>query len=123
MSFADRPPSALQLVPFWSYYRRTDVYAVADLLNQVMSFIPLGVLLAVKDPRRPLGRALVLGLGLGLLLEAGQLGLADRTAEITDALSAGAGAFAGALLWHWAVTTQTASEGHDRDRIASLSSR
>jgi glycopeptide antibiotics resistance protein len=105
---------AWQLVPFWSYYWRTDVYAVADLLNQVMSFIPLGVLLAVKDPRMPVWRALVFGFGVGLVLEAGQLGLADRTAEITDALSAGAGAVLGALLWHWAVSIRTSSAGHAR---------
>lgn len=114
---------AWQFVPFWSYYWRTDVYAVADLLNQVMSFIPLGVLLAVKDPGLPVRRALVFGFGVGLVLEAGQLGLADRTAEITDALSAGAGAVLGVLLWRWAVSTRTTSAGHARYKIASFSSR
>lgn len=112
-----------QLVPFWSYYVRTDVYALADLLNQVMSFIPLGVLLAIKDPRLPTWRALIVGLGLGLVLEVGQLGLAERTAEITDALSAGAGALLGARLWRWAVAIRTSSAGHARYRIASYSSR
>ena len=112
-----------QFVPFWSYYWRTDVYAIADLLNQVMSFIPLGLLLAIKDPRVPVRRALVFGLGVGLVLEAGQLGLADRTAEITDALSAGAGAVLGVLLWRWAVSIRTTSAGHARYKIASFSSR
>ena len=110
-----RSLQAWQLMPFWSYYRRTDVYAVADLLNQVMSFIPLGVLLAVKTARLPAWRALVVGLGLGLVLEVGQLGLAERTAEITDALSAGVGAFLGARLWHWAVAIRTSSAGHVRE--------
>jgi glycopeptide antibiotics resistance protein len=118
-----RSLQAWQLMPFWSYYRRTDVYAVADLLNQLMSFIPLGVLLAVKTARLPVWRALVVGLGLGLVLEIGQLGLAERTAEITDALSAGAGALLGALLWHRAVAIRTSSAGHARYRIASFSSR
>ncbi len=110
---------AWQLIPFWSYYRRTDVYAVADLLNQVMSFIPLGVLLAVRSPRLSAWHALVAGLGLGLVLEMGQLGLAERTAEITDALSAGAGAFLGVRLWRWAIASRISSAGHARYRIAS----
>jgi VanZ family protein len=114
---------AWQLVPFWSYYRRTDVYAVADLFNQVMSFIPLGVLLAARAPRLPVWRALVVGLSLGAVLEVGQLGLAERTAEVTDALSAGAGALLGALLWQRAVAIRTASAGHARYRIASSRSR
>ena len=101
----------------------TDVYAVADLLNQVMGFIPLGVLLAARDPWLPPWRALVVGLGLGLVLEVGQLGLAERTAEITDALSAGGGALLGALLWRRAVAIRTSSVGPAHYRITSSPSR
>jgi glycopeptide antibiotics resistance protein len=114
---------ASQLIPFWSYYRRTDVYALADLVNQVLSFLPLGVLMAVRAPRLPAWRALVVGLGLGLVLEAGQLGLAERTSEVTDALAAGAGALLGAILWRWAVALRTSSAGPARYRVASHSSR
>jgi glycopeptide antibiotics resistance protein len=113
---------AWQLVPFWSYYRRSDVYALADLINQVLAFLPLGVLLAIRFPRLPAWCALAVGLAIGLVLEAGQLGLADRTAEITDALSAGAGSFLGVLLWRRCVALRTSSEGHARYRIASYSS-
>lgn len=110
---------AWQLLPFWVYYERCDMYAVSDLLNQIMSFIPLGVLLAVQGPPPALRRALVAGLVIGFVLEAGQFGLAERTAEITDVLSAGAGAFLGALLWQWAAALRTTSAGHARYRVSS----
>ncbi len=93
------PPDLSQFVPFWSYYRRTDIYAVADLLDQVLAFVPFGALLAALDSRHAVRRSLLLGLAFGLVLEGGQLFLADRTAEITDALSASAGATLGAWLW------------------------
>ena len=34
-----------RLVPFLAYYRRTDIYALADLISQTMFFVPLGALL------------------------------------------------------------------------------
>ena len=52
-------------VPFLNYYRRTDIYALSDLLNQVMAFIPLGLLLAVRDGRRPVWQARWLVSGSG----------------------------------------------------------
>jgi VanZ family protein len=106
-----------QLVPFWVYYERTDVYALADLFNQVLSFVPLGVLLAARDSRKSIRRASVLGLAFGLVLEAGQLVLADRTAEITDALSAGAGAALGAWLWGWGTSIRDQAIGYRRYRV------
>ena len=99
-------PHWSQLVPFWSYYRRTDLYAMADLVDQVIGFVPLGVLLAARGVRRPLRRSLLIGFGLGIVLEVGQLNLADRTAEITDALSAAAGATLGAWLWGWSTRSR-----------------
>jgi VanZ family protein len=106
-----------QLVPFWAYYERTDASALADLFNQAMGFIPLGVLLAARDVRGSVRRALLLGLGVGLVLEAGQLALADRTAEITDALSAAAGAALGAWLWRWGASIRGEQSGVRRYRV------
>ena len=34
-----------RLVPFLAYYRRTDIYALADLISQTMFFVPFGALL------------------------------------------------------------------------------
>jgi glycopeptide antibiotics resistance protein len=110
-----------QLVPFWSYYWRTDVYALADLANQVMSFIPLGALLAAGNPRLRPRRAFAVGLVIGLVLEIGQVALADRTAEITDALSGGAGALLGTVLWRSCVALRTSAAGHARYRVPSFS--
>ncbi len=59
-SFAwPQPPfvRAEWFVPFWSYYVHTNVGALADLFGQVLAFVPLGVLLAVRVvvgyPSRP----------------------------------------------------------------------
>src|SRR5262249_31471569 len=103
-----------QLVPFWNFYERTDVYALADVVNQALSFVPLGALLAARDARGSVRRALLLGLGIGLVLEAGQLALADRTAEITDALSAAVGAALGAWLWEWGASIRGEESGARR---------
>ncbi len=95
-------PRWSQLVPFWMYYRHTDLAAIADLIRAVLGFVPLGALLAARHPRLSALRAAAVGLGLGLVLEAGQLALVDRTADVTDSLSAGAGAAVGVALCRWA---------------------
>jgi glycopeptide antibiotics resistance protein len=94
-------PRWSELVPFWAYYRRTDLAALADLIHEVTAFLPLGALLAILHPRWSVRRLAAIGLGLGLILEAGQLVLADRTADLTDALSAAAGAAIGVMLCRW----------------------
>jgi glycopeptide antibiotics resistance protein len=96
-------PRWSQVVPFLAYYRHTDLAAMADLVREVSGFVPLGALLAVRHPRLSLLRIAAVGLGLGLSLEAGQLTLTDRTADVTDALSAGAGAVVGVALCRWGV--------------------
>jgi VanZ family protein len=91
-------PRWSQVIPFWAYYRRTDLAALADLIHEVMTFLPLGALLANLHPRWSVRRLAAIGLGLGLILEVGQLALVDRTADLTDALSAAAGATIGVML-------------------------
>ncbi len=88
-------PRWSQVIPFWEYYRRTDLAALADLVHEVMIFIPLGFFLAIGHARWSVPRAAAIGLGLGLILEAGQSTLTDRTADVTDALSAAAGSAIG----------------------------
>ena len=106
-----------QFVPFWSYYRKTDLNALADLCNQVLAFAPLGFLVAASGVRRPVGTAMALATGFALFLECGQLFLAERTAEITDVLSAGVGAAVGARLWTWASVVRGPAAGHARYRV------
>ncbi len=83
------------LIPFLAYYRRTDIYALADIVVQTMRYLPLGALLAVRSQRASGWRAGAIGLGVGLIMEAGQFFMEDRIPEITDALSAAVGSWLG----------------------------
>jgi VanZ family protein len=85
-----------QVVPFWSYYIHTNPEALADLINQVLAFIPLGALLAARSRRQSVAGALMSGLACGFVLEFGQVFLPGRTAELTDVLTAAADAGLGA---------------------------
>lgn len=109
-----------QFVPFWAYYQRTDIYALADLINQVLGFIPLGVLIAAWGARRPALISLLAGLAIGLFLEAGQLFVVNRTGEVTDAISGAVGAYLGARLWGWGLSLR-AQERPARVRVRVVS--
>jgi glycopeptide antibiotics resistance protein len=108
-------------VPFWSYYIRTNAAALGDVINQVLIFIPLGVLLAAGSRRRSILEAALIGFAVGLILEAGQVFLPERTAELTDALSASVGAGLGLVLWRWGESARdpTSSLGVARYRVRS----
>ena len=108
-----------RFVPFWSYYVRTRVEDLADLIDQVLMFIPLGVLLAVDSRRRSIIQTILIGLAFGLVLEIGQVFLPARTAELTDALSAAVGSGLGFALWRWAESLRdpTSSYGSTRYRV------
>jgi hypothetical protein len=60
---------------------------------------------------------LILGLSFGLVLEIGQAFIPDRSADISDAISAGLGAVAGWALWRWGEWTRTSSIGTTRYRV------
>ncbi len=111
--------SAERLVPFLAYYRRTDIYALADLISQTMFFVPLGAMLGARISRISVWNAATIGFALGLILELGQLFLLDRTCEITDALSAGFGAGLGVWLWRWGESLRDPSQGVIRYRIGT----
>jgi VanZ family protein len=86
------------LVPFLAYYRRTDIYALADIVVQTLRYVPLGALLAMRFRWASGWRAGAIGLGVGLVMETGQFFMEDRIPEITDALSAAAGSWLGVAL-------------------------
>ena len=108
-----------RLVPFLAYYRRTDIFALADLISQTMYFVPLGAMLAARSSRMSLWACVGIGFTLGLVLEAGQLFLVDRTCEITDALSAAVGAGLGLWLWRWGESMRDPSQGIARYRVGT----
>jgi VanZ family protein len=97
-----RDLSGEMLVPFLAYYRRTDIHALADVVVQTMRYVPLGALLALRHGRESGWRAGAIGLGVGLVLEVGQFFIADRTPEITDALSGAVGSWLGCVLAKYA---------------------
>jgi len=87
-----------QVVPFWDYYRNTGAAALVDVVHQFLSYLPFGALLSLRYPRTTVRRAAGVGIILGFLLEAGQIALASRTPDITDGLTASAGAAVGVWL-------------------------
>lgn len=100
---ADAVHGVLTRLPFATYLPRAEFGALNEMLRKVLVFLPGGLLLAAYSAQRvhpiPAGLGL-LGLALlALVLEAGQLLLPGKVADLTDA----ALAFAGAALG-WGLT-------------------
>jgi glycopeptide antibiotics resistance protein len=118
--FAWSAPARLQLgllVPFWSYFFTRAIADLADVIGQVLIFMPLGALLAARTHRESFLRAFVIGFAFGVVIEMGQAFLPDRSADISDAISAGAGTVVGLGLWRWGEWARTSSIGTTRYRV------
>jgi glycopeptide antibiotics resistance protein len=98
------------LVPYSSYYYKANVAAVADLLDGLLSYVPLGFALARLRAGRGdgngNGRALDVWVAcacaaFALVLEALQAGLPRRYPEVSDVLTAGLGGLLGTAAWRW----------------------
>jgi len=86
-----------RLLPMASQSARSDLYSVSDVAIAFLLFIPIGSLLAAWPLRREGPAAgLLPALALSLVLEAGQLLVASRFVDVTDALVTFAGA---AVAW------------------------
>ncbi|MFT3817989.1 MAG: VanZ family protein [Rubrivivax sp.] len=92
-------------IPFLTYFQRNEFGALNEILRKLLVFLPGGALLrlvlAAGGQRRPSRGWLLLLAALAGLLEALQVLLADRVADLTDALLATAGAVAGWRLAGW----------------------
>jgi len=97
----------LYQVPFKNYYYGTEFRAITEVLHKLLFFLPLGVLLSLGplqirrfSPLRVLYGGLAFGLLLGvpLLIELGQVGLADKHPDSTDWMLEVTGALAGFVL-------------------------
>jgi VanZ family protein len=106
-----------RVVPFWSYFHSRSLADLADVTWQAMYFVPLGALLAARSWRQSFLVTVLVGLAIGTMLEIGQVFLPHRTADISDALSAGAGASVGWALWRWGEWARTSSMGVARYRV------
>ncbi len=106
-----------RIVPFWSYFFSRALADLADVIGQVLIFIPLGALLAARTNRQSFAGALFFGLLLGVVIEIGQAFLPGRTTDISDAISAAAGAGLGLALWRWGESTRSSSTGAIRYRV------
>ena len=80
------------IVPFWSYFGSRTLEDLTDVVGQAVVFLPLGALLAARSWRQSFLSAVLIGFGFGVVLEFGQAFLPDRTADVSDAISAAAGA-------------------------------
>lgn len=89
----------VQFLPLAAYRERMDVFTAVDVMIPVLILAPIGALLAVWPLRRtgPLA-GLWPGVWLALVLEGGQVFVADRYFDITDLLIQGS-----ALLVGWSV--------------------
>lgn len=94
-AFAD----AFWRVPFITYFQRNEFGALNEILRKLLVFAPGGILLRLWRPES--GRSLPLLLVLAVMLEAGQVLLADRVADLTDAGLAMLGAALGWRLAGW----------------------
>jgi VanZ family protein len=107
-----------RVVPFWSYFYSRTMADLADVIGQVVIFMPLGVLLAARPNRQSFAGAVLIGFALGVVFEFGQAFLPGRAADISDAISAAGGTAAGLALWRFGQWMRTSSTGAIRYRIA-----
>ena len=118
--FTPREPpywNLAMVVPFWSYFFSRTLADLADVIGQVLIFMPLGALLAARTNRQSFVGALLIGLSFSAVREVGQAFLPGRSPDISDALSAAAGTAAGLVLWRWGEWTRASSTGAIRYRI------
>jgi glycopeptide antibiotics resistance protein len=95
---------ARALVPFASYYGKTNALALFDFLGGIVRFTPLGFLLqgyGRVHRRSRKGTTILICVLLGGVLEGLQLTVAGRYADSSDIIAAGCGGYAGWWVWRW----------------------
>jgi glycopeptide antibiotics resistance protein len=95
--------SKVEWLPFGAYYGADPQSALFDLGKKFFIIGPLGFLLAARAQqknfwRRPIA-AMLVGLFVGAVLEAGQVLLRSRIPSVTDVLLFGLATWAGAIIF------------------------
>ena len=103
------------VVPFWSYFGSRTLEDLTDVVSQAAAFLPLGALLAARSWRRSFLSVVLIGFSLGAIVELGQVFLSDRTSDVSDAISAAAGAGLGLALWRWGESVREPRRWGQRD--------
>ncbi|HEX3451613.1 MAG TPA: VanZ family protein, partial [Isosphaeraceae bacterium] len=112
-----------RFLPFWSYYVSSRLTDLTGLFSQLLAFVPLGVLLAVRTRRQSIAGAALIGLAGGFAVEFVQIFLPARTAELTSVLMAATGTALGVALWRWGESLHHSSHGVARYRIGPQAER
>ncbi|MFO0811533.1 MAG: VanZ family protein [Gemmataceae bacterium] len=117
----------MTLLPFVDYYWGSKYHALDNFFRKALAFLPLGVILAWRDPdiyRRGAGlRVLLVATAAALTIEVGRYFLPTRVPSVTDLMIGVAGAWLGFRLTQQvrtAIWAETALLGwFHRPRIAS----
>lgn len=109
-------------LPFFPYFQRLGFAALADFLREAGRGVPLGLLSFGAWPHRSARRVGLLFFLLGLAVEAAQLFLPARTADLTDAISLGLGAALGTVLAR-ALASRAAAGGSAPSHIPASSAK
>lgn len=102
-------PGSFNWLPFLAYYERTTFIALANFIESVLIYLPLGFLLKYfySKNNRIFSFVIIgiIGAIISSLLECSQLWVSGRYADITDILGAICGSVFGALAcWKWQET-------------------
>ena len=95
------------LVPFYSYFKKTSIWNIYDLINSLFYFIPISLFLSIRwfrEQKRWVSMYFLnglLGFLTGVFIEIVQLFSTVRVAEITDALLYGLGGLLGTFLLYY----------------------
>lgn len=110
---ASASPSAGHLFPFYAYFGHTSIWNLYDVFGALFCGAPLAFI-AFRNRGVPAWGTAVAALLLGIAVEAGQLFLPSRTADITDPLLMAAGAWITARV----VTVSRSAEPHRRRTVS-----